>query len=123
MSTKEESPPGSAGNSVLNDEQVFNLGALATDAFNNPLFQIWHDMMMARTIQAIDAAAPDHTKAVMWAKTQRSVLFEMGRDFNAMIQHSERRYAELQHENSAAAKQEAKLDTQGFGLDFQARGQ
>ena len=96
---------------------------VTTDAFNNPLFQIWHDMMMARTIQAIDAAAPDHTKAVMWAKTQRSVLFEMGRDFNAMIQHSERRYAELQHENSAAAKQEAKLDTQGFGLDFQARGQ
>ena len=102
----------------LQDEQILSLGQLATEAFNNQMFQIWYDLMMTRTMQAIDGASPDHSKTVMWEKCKRDVLRQMAADFSGMIKQAETVYARLKEQNDPATKAQQDLDTQGFGLNY-----
>ena len=114
MTDEVEALPGSQ----LSDEDKINLGQMASQAFNNPVFVIWYNMEMQRTIDRIDAAPPEHTKEVMWQKCKRDVLAEMKKDFTAMVQQADRVYKELQARNDPERKAQAELDTQGFGLNF-----
>jgi hypothetical protein len=104
--------------SQLTDEQIMNFGQMAAQAFQNPLFVIWHNLMLQRTMEAIDSAPPEHTKEVMWQKARRDVLADMARDFQSMIQNAEVVLARHQKRNSPEQKQKDYEDQQGFGLDF-----
>lgn len=102
----------------LTDEQVLNFGQMAGEAFQNPIFIIWHNLMLQKTINAIDSAKPEHTKEVMWQKAKRDVLAEMAKDMKGMVEHAERVYARMQQQNDPKVQEQRELDTQGYGLNF-----
>lgn len=102
----------------LDEEQQLQLGQMAIDAANNPILGIVLEMIKARSMQAIDAAPPDHTKEVMWHKTKRMVADEFIMDIHALVQHAEKIYLDMQKRNSPEEKERRHLDAQGFGLNY-----
>ena len=110
MQTKENSSsPGS-----LTEEQILRLAQQATELWKNPVFSMVVEMMLAETIQKIDAAAPEHTKEVMWAKQERQVIGSILQRIPAFIHRAEKVYMDMQERNSPEAKEQRRLDEQGF---------
>lgn len=102
----------------LTNEQKIELGEMASGFLNHPFFPLWHQIAMNRTIVEIDKAGPDHTKAVMWQKLKRQVISEVFADARSILAQAERIYQDMQEKHSPERKEQRRLDTQGFGLNF-----
>lgn len=102
----------------VDEQQQLQLGQMAIDAANNPILGIILETIKARSMQAIDAAPPDHTKEVMWHKTKRMVVDEFIMDIHNLVQHAEKIYLDMQKRNSPEEKERRRLDTQGFGINY-----
>lgn len=104
--------------SGLSDEQILNLGQMAAQAFNNPIFQIIHDKLTAQYFQQWRDIPVEHTKEMVHLKAKHIVLGEILNDMTGLIEHAERVYARIQHENNPETKENQRLDEQGYGLNF-----
>jgi len=104
--------------SSLNDDQIVNLGQMAAEALNNPIFRIEYDQLSAKYYQKWINADEAHTKEMSFLKAKHIVLGEIMRDFAGMVEHAERVYAQIKEKNSPQAQENRRLDEQGFGLNY-----
>lgn len=103
---------------LQHERQKLELGRMAADLLNNPLFPILSDIVLRDTIQAIDAAKPEHVKEVMWQKQKRQVWAELLANLRTLVEQAELVYAQMQERNNPEAIEKRRLDEQGFGLNF-----
>lgn len=101
-------------NHTLQQRQQLELGEMASQALANPIYGIIYNKMMADTITSIDAAKPEHTKEIMWAKQKRQVITEVFTDMSGMVDYAQRLYQQMQDENDPARQEQERINNQGF---------
>ena len=114
--TEENKPLGT----TMSREQRLHTAKLATAAL--PFMQVLTQALSAKYYRQWVQSKPEHRNEREGMHTKQIVLDEMGKLTQMLIQDGEQVLHQMQAEESPEAKEKERLDTEGFGLNFDNRG-
>jgi hypothetical protein len=106
--------------SGLSRQQVLELGQMASEALNNPIYNVAHQMIVGELIESWAATSPKETnrRESLWHEIQAA-----GKLAQRMAQMVERAKELLQRQGAEQQQEENEyLDRQGFGFGEQYSG-
>lgn len=108
--------------SSLSEDQILRLGEQAATALKNPIFGTLYQILESTYLKEWRELPPDHTKNMQFLKAKYEALNDMYTTMINLTDHAERIYLERSAQNSPEAKEQRRLDEQGFGLNFPDSG-
>ena len=97
-------------------EQRIELGTMAEQAAR--IFNIIVSVQKARYLREWEACDEAHSKTMAALKSKHMMLVDFIGIYDAVVQDGRRLVDEKHDKNSQEYKEQQRLDTQGFGLDF-----
>ena len=102
-------------------EQRVNAGQMAAQALNSPIFSVVHDLLSQKYYRSwlMSEAKEMKTRESNWYR--QVALTDLMKEMISMVSDAQVIVQERQKQNDPAEQERARMDEQGFGLDFNQR--
>ena len=99
-------------------EQRVNAGQMAAQALNSPIFSVIHDLLSQKYYRSwlMSEAKEMKTRESNWYR--QVALTDLMKEMISMVSDAQVIVQERQKQNDPAEQERARMDEQGYGLDF-----
>jgi hypothetical protein len=99
-------------------EQRVNAGQMAAQALNSPIFSVVHDLLSQKYYRSwlMSEAKEMKTRESNWYR--QVALTDLMKEMVSMVSEAQVIVQERQRQNDPAEQERARMDEQGYGLDF-----
>ena len=99
-------------------DQRVNAGQMAAQALNSPIFSVIHDLLSQKYYRSwlMSEAKEMKTRESNWYR--QVALTDLMKEMISMVSDAQVIVQERQKQNDPAEQERARMDEQGYGLDF-----
>jgi hypothetical protein len=99
-------------------EQRISAGQMAAQALNSPIFSVVHDLLSQKYYRSwlMSEAKEMKTRESNWYR--QVALTDLMKEMVSMVSEAQVIVQERQKQNDPAEQERARIDEQGYGLDF-----
>jgi hypothetical protein len=99
-------------------EQRISAGQMAAQALNSPIFSVVHDLLSQKYYRSwlMSEAKEMKTRESNWYR--QVALTDLMKEMISMVSDAQVIVQERQKQNDPAEQERARIDEQGYGLDF-----
>jgi len=115
---QDESQDSETIRSQWTSEQRVNAGQMAAQALNSPIFSVVHDLLSQKYYRSwlMSEAKEMKTRESNWYR--QVALTDLMKEMISMVSEAQVIVQERQRQNDPAEQERARMDEQGYGLDF-----